>query len=62
MKSRMVEMSVMPEAVEEMSGILERLEELGISYNIRKFRDGQPVIRELRIEPISTAEFGEAAL
>ena len=52
----------MPEAVEELSGILAKLEELGISYNIREFRDGQPVIRELRIEPISAAEFEEAAL
>ena len=36
--------------------------ELGISYNIREFREGQPVIRELRIEPIAAAEFEETAL
>ena len=36
--------------------------ELGISYNVREVRDGQPVIRELRIEPITAAEFEETAL
>lgn len=36
--------------------------ELGISYNIREFRDGQPVIRELRIDPIHASEYDEALL
>lgn len=36
--------------------------ELGISYNIREFRDGEPVIRELRIDPVHASEFGEELL
>ncbi|MCR5138265.1 MAG: radical SAM protein [Oscillospiraceae bacterium] len=36
--------------------------ELGISYNIREFRDGESVIRELRIDPIRASEFDEAML
>ena len=36
--------------------------ELGISYNIREFRDGKPVIRELRIDPVHAAEFDEGTL
>ena len=36
--------------------------ELGISYNIREFRDGKPVIRELRIDPVYAAEFDEGTL
>ncbi len=36
--------------------------ELGISYNIREFREGKPVIRELRIDPIHASEFDEALL
>ena len=36
--------------------------ELGISYNIREFRDGKPVIRELRIDPVHASEFDEGTL
>ena len=36
--------------------------ELGISWNIREFRDGRPVIRELRIDPVHASEFDEEML
>ena len=36
--------------------------ELGISWNIREFRDGGPVIRELRIDPVHASEFDEEML
>ena len=36
--------------------------ELGISYNIREFRDGRPVIRELRIDPVHASEFDAGLL
>ncbi len=36
--------------------------ELGISYNIREYRDGKPVVRELRIDPVRASEFNEAEL
>ena len=36
--------------------------ELGISYNIREFRDGEAVIRELRIDPVHASDYDEALL
>ncbi len=36
--------------------------ELGISYNIREYRDGEEVLRELRIDPIHASEIDPDAL
>ena len=36
--------------------------ELGISSCIREFREGESVIRELRIDPIAAADFDEIML
>ena len=47
----------------ECAGLLKKTDmELGISYNIREFRDGESVIRELRLDMERAEDFGAEVL